>query len=676
MPNIPPEPWFNPPRPPYGQRDELLSQIDKIQKEVRELQSRVDADDTVLQLIVHFREDDAVSTFLSRILQFEPALKHTRLFYYTNLSDDELSVRWSTLHRRKFILQNLASVLSNLTPLFESIPQIFESLHERIDPTYDPKALMPGRSLFNAPLVELVDNPRVVMQYLWEFFAESPSQAFYNVSVRLQSNLSNLFRASEKPLLPIDSTLPVVRAVECYFGGTPVADLLLNKVSARWDFNHRYTHTHILASTGQGKSTLLESIIYRDIMTGVMTHEHPSIVVIDPVSELIPKLSRVRLNADYDDRLIIINPRDMEYPIAVNLFAVNQERLAKYDEVTREQVNSGLIQVFDYFFSGMMGSDLTAKMTVPFRYMSRLLLSFPQTLHRNATIKDMLNLTQMSKKEPKKTDEEYYTAMRALPPDQRDFFENDFLSKEFEPTLGHIRYRLRMITESTVMSRFFTAPENKIDLFSLMNAGSIILIDTAKDLLQKSGSAILGRLWISLILQAIIERAVIDADQRTPTFLFIDEAADFFDNSGALEDFLSQARKFKCGITLAHHDLDHAPPLLRASLATNTRTKFAGGVSPADAAKMAADMRTTKEFIESQPQYHFATYIHGVTPHPISIGVAPTHLSDKKFYLSEAEYAARIRQNRQRVSLGVPVPEVNSPPSSPQPPEDDISKEW
>jgi hypothetical protein len=95
---------------------------------------------------------------------------------------------------------------------------------------------------------------------------------------------------------------------------------------------------------------------------------------------------------------------------------------------------------------------------------------------------------------------------------------------------------------------------NKVDLFEAMNNGSIILINTAKDLLKQEGCEILGRFFIALISQAVQERASIPEDRRPPTFVYIDEAQDYFDES--IEHLLNQARKYKVGLVIAHQNLD------------------------------------------------------------------------------------------------------------------------
>lgn len=68
----------------------------------------------------------------------------------------------------------------------------------------------------------------------------------------------------------------------------------------------------------------------------------------------------------------------------------------------------------------------------------------------------------------------------------------------------------------------FTHPKSKLDLFTEMNAGKMILISTAKDLLKENGTEIFGRFFIAMIAQAAQERAVLPVSERLPIFVYID----------------------------------------------------------------------------------------------------------------------------------------------------------
>ncbi|MEQ8401974.1 MAG: type IV secretory system conjugative DNA transfer family protein, partial [Silicimonas sp.] len=192
-------------------------------------------------------------------------------------------------------------------------------------------------------------------------------------------------------------------------------------------------------------------------------------------------------------------------------------------------------------------------------------------------------------------------------------------SREFVSTRKQVLRRLYGILENQTFERMFSHPKSKLDLFAEMNAGKVILINTAKDLLKENGTEIFGRFFIAMIAQAAQERAVLARDQRMPTFVYVDEANDYFDRTIGV--ILSQARKYNIGLILAHQFLGQLDTRLYEAIAANTAIKFAGGVSAKDARTLAGDLRTDAAFIETEDKLSFAAMVRGTTKRAVSIGI-------------------------------------------------------
>ena len=522
---------------------------------------------------------------------------------------------------------------------------IFGTIAEMLPQTFAP-------SPFTIPLIFSLPEPRAFLDKLiGELWQQKYIDAGLLVEVArpIYLNLCNVSGIADpndpkRPFkLPSENDAPLHEIVEVYLKGTPFYDFFLAPIPLKFTYEERYSHMHVLGGSGAGKTTLLQNLILNDLQS----EDPPSLVIVDSQGDLINKLSHLALfDPDHGalaSRLVLISPKDTKYPPALNIFDVNRERLGQYDEATKEQVTAGVIQTFDYLFAGLLGADLTAKQGVFFRFVARLMLALPETMGRNATILDMINL--MDDPAP------YRKAIESLPPIQRNFFERDFTSKTFAQTKEQIRYRLNAVLENPTLARLFTAPETKIDLFDVLNNGGIVLVDTAKDFL-KGSSAHFGRIFISLVLQAVLERAVIPEHKRRPTFLIVDEAAAYFDSN--IDDFLTEARKYRCGCVFAHQFLDQATSSLRASLAANTSIKMAGGVSTSDARALASDMRTTQDFILSQPRLTFACHIRNITPNAVSIPIPVGELEHQPRLTDEA--FERLRAiNRVRVSQSQPA---------------------
>lgn len=519
-----------------------------------------------------------------------------------------------------------------------------EAIADRLPETHAP-------SPFTIPLIYLLPDPRpFIGSLIGELWQQSyvDNGLFVEVSRTIFFNMCKISGIADphdprKPFkTPADSDAPLHEMIEQYLGSTPFRDFFLAPMPLKFGYQERFSHMHVLGGSGAGKTTLLQNLILSDLKSD----DPPSLVIVDSQGDLINKLSRLACfdpqTGELADRLILITPKDIHYPPALNIFDVNRDRLGQYDEAAKEQVVAGVIQTFDYLFAGLLGADLTAKQGVFFRFVARLMLAIPETMGRNATILDMLNL--MDDAGP------YKKAIESLPPIQRQFFERDFPSKTFAQTKEQIRYRLNAVLENPTLARLFTAPETRIDLFSELNRGAIILVDTAKDFL-KGSSGHFGRIIISLVLQAVLERAVIPEAERKPTFLIVDEAAAYFD--GNIDDFLTEARKYKCGCVFAHQFLDQATQSLRASLAANTSIKLAGGVSTGDARALASDMRTSTDFILGQPRLQFAAHIRSVTPNAISIPV-PVGALVAEPTLDDEAYEMLYELNRSKVSIPEP----------------------
>jgi hypothetical protein len=515
-------------------------------------------------------------------------------------------------------------------------------------------------ALFTVPLCELLnDTNDTIAEIVGTFFngAYDRNYLFVDLSRTFYLNLcrvSGLVPDTEhkKPFVsPEDTKLSPVEVVAAYLRNTPFYDLLMTPVPFGIPQEPFFSHMHVVGGSGAGKTQWLSTLILHHINNP----EKPSLVVVDSQGDLIHTLSHIEA---IQDRLVLITPKDIHHPPAINIFDVGRNRIEQYDQATKEQVVAGAIQTLDYLFSGIVGADLTAKQSVFFRFVARLMLALPETRGRNATLEDMIHL--MDDVAP------YQAAIDTLPRIQRQFFERDFKTqKTFGQTKEQIRYRLNAILENPTLERLFTSSETKLDIFAELNNGSIILVDTAKDFL-KDASGNFGRIFIALVLQAVMERAAIPEHQRRPTHLIIDEAQEYFDQN--IDDLLTQVRKYRCGCVFAHQYLSQATPQLVSSLAANTAIKMVSGVSTKDARALAPDLRTTPEFILDQPQLHFACHVKNVTKGAVSAPVTYGTLSRERQVDNQA-YHDFIERNRTRLSAEK-APRESQPTKEKAPPAD------
>jgi len=387
--------------------------------------------------------------------------------------------------------------------------------------------------------------------------------------------------------------------VAAYLSGTPLAGFFGQKLSFTIPMAARFEHHHIVAGSGHGKTQTLQYLIGHDLEA--VARGRRTVIVLDSHGDLISSiagLAEFAPGGSLHERAVIIDPTDVEWPVSLNLFDVGVDRLQGYAPLERERLTNSILELYDFVLGSLLSAEMTQKQNVIFRYVTRLMLYIPDaTIH---TLRELM--------EPGSQDK-FAEHIRKLPPTARRFFETEFASREFEQTKKQVLRRLWGILENQTFERMFSHPRSKLDLFSEMNAGKVILINTAKDLLKEQGTEIFGRFFIALIAQAAQERATLPVERRLPTIVYIDEAADYFDRNIGL--ILAQARKMNVGMVLAHQYLGQLDPRLQEAFAANTAIKFAGGVSAKDARAIAQMLSCDAGFIEAQPKGHFAAHVRG-----------------------------------------------------------------
>ncbi|WP_421839693.1 type IV secretory system conjugative DNA transfer family protein [Novosphingobium sp.] len=442
------------------------------------------------------------------------------------------------------------------------------------------------------------------------FDGDGLSEVLPHLRQRLEANLilasggnpSDPRGFNRAPKLPsqADSKDPEA-LVRSYFGGTPFLPLFDQVLDFTIPTKSRFEHHHIVAGSGHGKTQTLQYLIANDLEA--VADGNRTVIVLDSQGDLIRTISNLKIFAPgqpLHDRVVIIDPSDVEWPVSLNLFDVGMERLSGYAPLERERLTNSILELYDFVLGTLLSAEMTQKQNVIFRYVTRLMLHIP-----DATIHTLRELMEPG------SEKKFAEHIAKLTGTARHFFETEFAGKEFEQTKKQVLRRLWGILENQTFERMFAHPRSKLDLFAEMNAGKIILINTAKDLLKEQGTEIFGRFFIAMIAQAAQERATLPANKRTPTIVYVDEAQDYFDRNIGL--ILAQARKYNVGMVLAHQYLGQLEPKLQEAFAANTAIKFAGGVSAKDARALAPMMYCSPELIEAQPKGSFAVHVRGQT---------------------------------------------------------------
>jgi DNA helicase HerA-like ATPase len=358
----------------------------------------------------------------------------------------------------------------------------------------------------------------------------------------------------------------------------------------------RFEHTWILAHSGAGKTNLIKYLIDQDLK------KRCTVVVIDSQGKLINEL--LSLYGDQGN-LVLIEP-DPEHPPALNLFDMGSMEGSARD---RERLKNSAIDLITYVLQSLgQGAEFTPKQTALFRYTIRLCMEIP-----NATIQTFADILRDGV-------EPYARYLDGLEQPVKDYFTTQFSNdKQNKETREQVAWRISLMMEDTTFAKMFSAPKSRINLFDELNSGKLILINTDIDLLGQERTALFGRFFIALLLQASQRRTNITSP--IPVFAYVDEAHDYIATDSKIANILDQARKARLGMILANQRTVQIkdPNVLDALM--NCAIKFVSMTGDADPHKLARPMGTEPEKLINLNKGTFALTVRGSIQNAVHVNV-------------------------------------------------------
>ena len=513
-----------------------------------------------------------------------------------------------------------------------------------------------AESFATFPLIDVLPDPAdQIMRLFAPLFRQEVADLglFAELRANLERNFSGALGDGTKPVPPQKFKGAPHEMVATYLGGTPLEYLFATPIPFAFTNKQRFEHTHVIGGSGHGKTQLLQRLIFDDLRKP----DPPALIVIDSQGEMLDKIQKLDLFAKEPDRLILVDPE--EYSPALNMFDTTNARADSYSALHREQLQAGVIELYNYIFASI-AAEMTSRQSTAFAFVAGLMLAIP-----GATIQTLREL--MEDPAPSIAHSPFREHIEKLNPTARGYFENQFFTKRYSDLKQQIARRLYGVLSVPAFDRMFSANENKLDMFEAMRSGKVVLVNTSKALLKSDASALFGRYMIALVIRAVYERVA--SPDRRPAFLIVDEASEYFDDN--IQMLLEQARKFNVGLVFAHQHLDQLSTSLRSAIAANTAIKLAGGVNDRDARALAPDMRTSAEFIGSmQKRAHsteFACYVRNKTANALRLEI-PFGTLENAPRMSAEQHHELVARNRERFAASCAAPRpAEASPDQPRP---------
>ncbi len=418
----------------------------------------------------------------------------------------------------------------------------------------------------------------------------------------------------------------------------------------------RTKHVYIIGKTGMGKSTLLENMAVQDIQNG------EGFAFIDPHG----KTAELLLDYVPEERIqdvLYFAPFDNDYPISFNVMED-----VGYDK--RHLVASGLMSAFKKIWVDAW----SARMEYILNNVILALLEYPDS--------SLLSVNRML------TDKAYRKKVvdHVSDPSVRSFWVDEFAKyteKFAAEATPAIQNKVGQFVSNPIIRNIIGQPKSSFDLREMMDNQKIIIINLSKGRIGESNSNLLGSMLITKIYLAAMSRADIQESElkKMPNFyLYVDEFQSFANESFA--DILSEARKYKLNLTIAHQYVEQMSEEVRAAVFGNVGTTIAFRVGPFDAEileKVFSPKFTQEDIVNlGFTQIYLSLMIDGVGSVPFSATTLPpialpeNSLKEKIMESSRRQYArpraevedeiVRWHENGGIIErAGVPLQEAKTP---------------
>jgi hypothetical protein len=319
-------------------------------------------------------------------------------------------------------------------------------------------------------------------------------------------------------------------------------------------------HLYIVGKSGSGKSKLLELLGYSDIVNG------RGFALLDPHGDLVDNILKYIPEHRKKD-VIIFDPTDLNFPVGFN-------PLEEVPEEYRQEFTNSFLEIFKKLFWQAWNARLEHVM----RFCVLALLEVG-----NATVLSIIKLL---------TDRDYRQSIIKQLNDQtvKNFWTNEFAawSEKFDSeAIMPILNKVAQFVSSPMIRNIVCQTENKMNLTDIMNNRKILLVKLSKGQLWESNANLIGAMMITRIYQVAMMRAEMREDERVPFSVYIDEFQNFATDT--FENILSEVRKYKLNITVAHQYMDQLSSSLRRTIFGNVANIISFRVGAEDAAVLAKE---------------------------------------------------------------------------------------
>lgn len=324
----------------------------------------------------------------------------------------------------------------------------------------------------------------------------------------------------------------------------------------------RRRHLYVVGKTGSGKSKLLEMLLVSDIQSG------QGCCLIDPHGDLAEEVLKFVPKERIED-VVYVNPADRDFPIGFN----------PLEPIEDYEVRQHLARFFIAIFKKMFAGTWNDRMEHLIRYITLALLETPDS--NVLGIPRMLSDTSFRQRVIKQIQD---PVVKSFWTNEFSASNEQFISAAAVPILN----KVGQFISNPIIRNMVGQRKNMLDFDNFMNTGKIVIINISKGKLGDENTALLGSMFITKIQQAALARSKMAEEERKDFYFYVDEFQNFA--TEAFSSILSEARKYRLDLTIAHQYIAQLPEDVKATAFGNVGSIITFAIGGDDAAYL------TKEF--------------------------------------------------------------------------------
>lgn len=298
-----------------------------------------------------------------------------------------------------------------------------------------------------------------------------------------------------------------------------------------------FRHMYLLGQTGTGKSTFIKG------MAKDLIEKGEGCCIIDPHGDLFEDILQL-IPAVRKKDVVIFDTSNIEGSAKLNLLTFNKDKPEQKANIVQDLVRS-LGQSYDMKQQAGFMFELFLRAAV---YLAIEDFSTAYFRH-SATLNEVKNIIENEKLRDfllgKTSNIQVLTAFAEVKNLSGDSSWSNFIP--------YINSKLAIFTDNPYVNALFNCKSPNLDFSHIMDNKKILLVRLDKGQIGFGNLNLIGGVFFSKLIMAIMSRSETDKKNRTPYYVFVDEFQNFIQSD--ISDALAEVRKYNVSLTLANQTL-------------------------------------------------------------------------------------------------------------------------